>query len=43
VHAADPSLRKCLSQHSGLGADVAASTFITEEAKIKELRKLQQR
>ncbi len=43
VSAASASLRKCLSEHSGLVDDVAASTFISEEAKIKELRKLQQR
>jgi hypothetical protein len=43
VHAANATLRKCLSKHSGLVDDVAASTFISEEAKVKELRKLQQR
>ncbi len=43
VHAADPALRKCLARHSGLVDDVAASAFISEENKVKELRKLQQR
>ncbi len=43
VHAADSALRNCLSKHSGLVDDVAASTFISEEAKVKELRRLQQR
>jgi hypothetical protein len=43
VHAADSALRKCLSEHSGLVEDVAISAFISEEAKVKELRKLQQR
>jgi hypothetical protein len=43
VSAAHGSLRQCLSEHAGLADDVAASTFISEEAKIKELRKLQQR
>lgn len=43
IHAADASLRKCLSRHSGLAGDVASSTHISEEAKVKELRKLQQR
>jgi hypothetical protein len=43
LHSADASLRKCLSEHSGLADDVTASKFISEEAKVKELRKLQQR